>query len=79
MSNPFTDLLNTVNTAQNALNNNTPLNQSQQESFKSDGFLLPATFQIEIKMDYHTLMFPVISLDNSIEILLLGSSLNLEP
>lgn len=38
------DLTNGVSQAQSALNNNLPLNQNQQQSFKSDGFLLPATF-----------------------------------
>src|SRR5579859_8262852 len=45
MADPFSTLLITVNAAQNAINNNVPLNQSQQESFKADGFLLPASFQ----------------------------------
>lgn len=40
-------LLNGLNSAQNFLNGNNPLTQSQQESFKSDGFLLPATFSAD--------------------------------
>jgi hypothetical protein len=48
MSNQFPgNLLNSVNQTQNALNNSQPLNQTQQESFKSDGFLLPATFSAD--------------------------------
>ncbi len=38
------DLTTGVSQAQTALNNNLPLSQSQAQSFKSDGFLLPATF-----------------------------------
>lgn len=42
------DLTNVVNQAQQAINNNTtPLNQTQQQQFKSDGFLLPATFSAD--------------------------------
>lgn len=42
------DLTNVVNQAQQAINNNTtPLNQTQQEQFKTDGFLLPATFSAD--------------------------------
>jgi hypothetical protein len=39
------DLTNVVNQAQQAINDNrTPLNQTSQDQFKSDGFLVPATF-----------------------------------
>jgi hypothetical protein len=38
------DLLNTVNTAQNNLNQGVSTNLSQQQSFLSDGFQIPATF-----------------------------------
>ena len=41
------DLTNGVSQIQSALNNNLPLNQNQQQSFKSDGFLLPATFSAD--------------------------------
>jgi hypothetical protein len=43
----LTNLLNTTNQAINALNNQQPLTQSQQELFKSDGFLVPATFSAD--------------------------------
>lgn len=38
------DIVNNINSVQNALNGNSPLTQSQASQFKSDGFLLPATF-----------------------------------
>lgn len=38
------DLTNGVNTAQDAINNNKPLTQNQASDFRSDGFLVPATF-----------------------------------
>jgi hypothetical protein len=41
------DLIGGLNTAQNFLNNNNPLNQNQLNQFKSDGFLLPATFSAD--------------------------------
>lgn len=41
------DLLNGINSAQDFLNQNNPLTQSQQENFRSDGFLLPATFSAD--------------------------------
>lgn len=49
MTNQFPgNLLNSVNQIQNNLNSVQPsLTQSQQETFKSDGFLLPATFQAD--------------------------------
>jgi len=49
MTNQFPgNVLSSVNTAQNFLNNSSnPLTQSQQESFKSDGFLVPATFSAD--------------------------------
>ena len=40
----FNYLLNTVNTAQNNLNQGVSTNLSQQQSFLSDGFQVPATF-----------------------------------
>lgn len=40
----ITDIINSVNSIQNFQNNNTPLTESQQSQFKSDGFLLPASF-----------------------------------
>jgi hypothetical protein len=49
MTNQFPgSALSAINTAQNALNNNTnPLTQTQQQSFKSDGFQLPASFSAD--------------------------------
>lgn len=47
MVNGITGLLNATNSAVNTLNGQVPLTQSQQELFKSDGFLLPATFQAD--------------------------------
>lgn len=41
------DLTTGVSKAQNALNAGVPLNQSQAETFKSDGFLLPSTFSAD--------------------------------
>lgn len=42
------DLTNVVDQAQQAINNkNNPLNQNAQQQFKSDGFLLPATFSAD--------------------------------
>lgn len=40
-------LIDTLNSAQDFLNQNNPLTQSQQQNFKSDGFLLPATFSAD--------------------------------
>jgi len=39
------DLTSGIDQAQQFLNNNNPLTQSQANQFRSDGFLLPATFQ----------------------------------
>jgi hypothetical protein len=49
MTNQFPgNALSAINSAQNFLNNNSnPLTQTQQESFKSDGFLVPATFSAD--------------------------------
>jgi hypothetical protein len=41
------DFLNGLNAAQNFLNQNNPLTGSQQDNFKSDGFLLPATYSAD--------------------------------
>lgn len=41
------NLISSVNSAQNFLNSTQPLTQSQQESFKADGFLLPATYSAD--------------------------------
>ncbi len=43
----ISDLIKDVNSAQNFLNNNNPLTQNQSDQFKSDGFLLPATFSAD--------------------------------
>ena len=41
------DLINDINSVQNAINGNTALNSDQVNKFKSDGFLLPATFSAD--------------------------------
>lgn len=41
------DLTNAVNQVQQNINNNNPLNQTPQQQFKSDGFLLPSTFSAD--------------------------------
>lgn len=44
---PLDDAINGLNQAQNFLNNNTPLTQSQADQFRQDGFALPATFSAD--------------------------------
>lgn len=41
------DIINNINSVQNALNGNIPLTQDQMSQFKSDGFLLPSTFSAD--------------------------------
>jgi hypothetical protein len=41
------DFINGINSVQSAINGNVPLTQTQQDQFKSDGFLLPATFSAD--------------------------------
>ena len=43
----LSDIINGVNDAQNFLNKNNPLNGDSSCQFKSDGFLLPATFNAD--------------------------------
>jgi len=41
------DVINGINSVQNALNGASPLNADQTSQFKSDGFLLPATYSAD--------------------------------
>lgn len=41
------DVIKEINSAQDFLNSNNPLTQTQADQFKSDGFLLPATFSAD--------------------------------
>lgn len=41
------DIINNINNVQNTINNNLPLGQDPTSQFKSDGFLLPATFSAD--------------------------------
>lgn len=41
------DIINSINSVQNALNGNSGLSTDQTNQFKSDGFLLPATFSAD--------------------------------
>jgi hypothetical protein len=43
----ISDVIKEINSAQDFLNSNNPLTQTQSDQFKSDGFLLPATFSAD--------------------------------
>lgn len=47
MASTIGNVINGLNAAQDFINQSTPLNQNQQEQFKSDGFALPATFNAD--------------------------------
>lgn len=43
----ITDIIEDINSVQNFINNNTPLTPNQMDQYKSDGFILPATYSAD--------------------------------